>query len=1655
MTIGDHPLTLIIPDVTSDCSTFPETNSAEILRTNLLDELDRMFSGDLRLIAVEGEEAIGRSTLLAQFARRHAPYAISVFIRPNSRITYDPDYIRVDVCHQLHTALGMDPLNLDHVTDTYMLGRFLELQRQARRHKEFVYLVIDGLATLPSTVLGTRDTLLEMLPVEMPNFRSLISGDLEQLKTAIEMMPSAKSFRLVPFTRDETRFYLQGLCENETELKELESLCKGLPGRLSTVRRILMKPTSLADLLAHPQDTLPDLFRIEWKQADLTNDTLTLVLSILAHDRQPHTISQLAVLAGTTHAELAGLLTPLTFLNSDVTSDTVDFVNESFRRFGMSELKAMESRVTELLINYLLDNQETEQALATLPDYLERAGRFDDLVEFLTADRVADVFERSGTLQVVQERVDLGLRTASRLNREADLMRFSIHRSVLEEIASLEAWRSEVEALTALGDYSRALGLAQSAVLKEDALYLLATVAKARLQQGMEADQTLVDQIRAVYREVNPRSLGNRAVEIASELLASCPDLAIELVERSAAQTSAGQELDWAFTQLSVSALILDPEGEQSRRVAKGIRERIKTPDLMELSAKVALMVEASTPESILSRISELPKVSDRLYILRHWTAFNAGQKRALEIVEYAFDLAIQDPTYSPNAQLFRQLAAPLPLADDIERVRPLVRSFSSQLANIERVGPTTEYVRLVVTLAQAESTFDSEGAQQRLLDLYTYVRDRKDLAVRSECSAWLLSGLAAFDGASALESRVGLQAVLESEFNSDKEALLKATADHYQVARQVVEALAWKRFDLAMSVAASLNTEWRRDDALVALLISGLRVPNRELNLRSVRTIIEAIADPEKRADALDQVLERLSHVEQSQPHLSKEFPALLEHLQGMSGSIERAGALARAYRFLFQQRDGTLDQLGPNLLKWLDEAWESLDPGWHKVDVGFDVARQLALAKPEIAWAYVERVGKLRSEAGEQLAVPSFALVMSLYLATRSLSGLLRHRRGHEEALRRLAAIIERLPAVGEKARLYAEVALRCHEQDCAQDCRRIVLERLMPLIHSLDRRDERYYSHAVISAAPAIFAVNSTLAFDLIGKLPIHYRDPAYERICEAILRKRPPGDPYEYSNGQGYELEYADIVQILEIVARVDCDSTAYRYVATVADSVVEHGERITREMRTALVEKLERLVDTKFPAARFITHGGFKVVARCQVYRIQGAPRSQWVGLAEEARGIPNEADAAYVLAIIAGALPRRESGYRDELTLEALHRIQQLPATYDKMERYESLAADVYRFNKAVAKKCVEAAMEIALKADGSDVERPQRRLVDLAYRIDPDFASSLASLGDDDPAKIGVRNGIRDVRKRLHVLELGKKLGDRTGEGKALEMDMRDPNLPQAAWLRLGALNAGLAAPLTTYQVTKYLQGSAMFPLSEAFPILSLIVESIVSRIGNPNQVTTHLLPLFEATMLNAELAERVAVRSAARADCAKRFHASRDQPRSVPIGPGERDKAMDVIRNWAASTVGEYVKICDPFFGLEQLGILRLIQLAKPGCKIYVLTSKNHQDQEVVQHPRDEAYRDYWRFRIAHEDPPEGEIVIASVGKGASPIHDRWILTAGGGLRLGTSLNSIGINKESEISFLSGDEAEALEQRLDQYLIHRKRMHENERVTYSPIVL
>ena len=107
-----------------------------------------------------------------------------------------------------------------------------------------------------------------------------------------------------------------------------------------------------------------------------------------------------------------------------------------------------------------------------------------------------------------------------------------------------------------------------------------------------------------------------------------------------------------------------------------------------------------------------------------------------------------------------------------------------------------------------------------------------------------------------------------------------------------------------------------------------------------------------------------------------------------------------------------------------------------------------------------------------------------------------------------------------------------------------------------------------------------------------------------------------------------------------------------------------------------------------------------------------------------------------------------------------------------------------------------------------------------------------------------------------------------------------------------------------------------------------------------------------------------------------------------------------------------------------------------------------------ENLPTPLDETYRNHWRTRLSDQDPPDTEIVIVGTkSKHELPIHDRWWLTKGAGLRMGTSFHSLGVGRDSELSSLTSEDTLAFEREVDRYLTRSQRDHQGERMLYTRV--
>ncbi len=81
--------------------------------------------------------------------------------------------------------------------------------------------------------------------------------------------------------------------------------------------------------------------------------------------------------------------------------------------------------------------------------------------------------------------------------------------------------------------------------------------------------------------------------------------------------------------------------------------------------------------------------------------------------------------------------------------------------------------------------------------------------------------------------------------------------------------------------------------------------------------------------------------------------------------------------------------------------------------------------------------------------------------------------------------------------------------------------------------------------------------------------------------------------------------------------------------------------------------------------------------------------------------------------------------------------MKKIPTIIDKTNRYEAVAIHAQRKNSAMSRKCLKEGLRLLVQNNDFNADSQQRSFIDLAHMlIDEEFAASLASIVDDDPAR-------------------------------------------------------------------------------------------------------------------------------------------------------------------------------------------------------------------------------------------------------------------------------------------------------------------------------
>ena len=144
-------------------------------------------------------------------------------------------------------------------------------------------------------------------------------------------------------------------------------------------------------------------------------------------------------------------------------------------------------------------------------------------------------------------------------------------------------------------------------------------------------------------------------------------------------------------------------------------------------------------------------------------------------------------------------------------------------------------------------------------------------------------------------------------------------------------------------------------------------------------------------------------------------------------------------------------------------------------------------------------------------------------------------------------------------------------------------------------------------------------------------------------------------------------------------------------------------------------------------------------------------------------------------------------------------------------------------------------------------------------------------------------------------TLELKKALAnqnDLTADMQAKIQKM----IPEIAWMLLGSLNGGNSSSIHIKYTHKFIEIASELPLSQAYPVLSWVIENARCRYANTPQAQTYLRPMYNAALIGTQLTARMTVRSFQELEQAKLLKEKKGSETKGIYRVGDREKVISL---------------------------------------------------------------------------------------------------------------------------------------------------------------
>lgn len=1598
----------------------------EVEREAITSTIQNYFSEGYNLVFLNGESGIGKTTTLHQFTKLNKKDCLVIFLEEQNKSSFIYEAILKDLLIQITHWLGEPVETYGDVSEKYVISKITHLRYQLKKDRKTLYLILDGLYLLIDNNESLLKKIVSLFPGSESKIKLLVSSDGKKLKTYLKNSPAIE-MQLPLLTTLEASSMIPARHRTK-ECERILSTIKKSPGIISNITRILDTGSTIEEIYNDISDEVSPL-EIEWQNnKDHINQNLECICLITFND-SAISISDLSSHTQKDPIDLKKSLSKISFISFDENDNTI-FASIKIKDFCREKLSNHKNETIEKIISFLSNNKL--ENLTDISSIYHRENKLPETIKILSHENMLGFVEKRKSLTELVKQLDIGLGASEKLGQDSEILRYAHLKGLIRGIEASKFLKNEINSLLEKDDISGATDLAMASRSNEEKLQLLALIVKHQKDNGRSYDTPITSEMKDLMSKIDPQIIGlERAMEIALEIFPVLPEDALELITKADPLGFGGaNNPDYAFFRFSLSSLIKEPKNlnlleDSSKNLSEDKRKIIDS---------LKLFKRGTPAETILKEFNNEKSPGNEILILRTWiSSFPKSQDNHL-LINRALELALATSTYTANASFFFDLMAATCQLESIDASKKIYERISSQVQTAKNIGPTADYIRLQLEIYKYER--NKKITSNRLVDtLNECLNELEDKSIS-------LLGICLIDKF-VQENDIRIRHNIAHEKDKLFNLIVNETADQFEILKDSIKIESTIKIKNAMQWAERLNIKYRIHEAY-ELIVSHTAKVCEEVNIEEMCDIITKIKNEPLRKKAATSLLKRCIKMKNISQNEWRRLIKLKNKFTDYKFNCEINISLLKIIEKVSDIKSNDAEKIKQSI----KDNWGKIDGDWKKVDLGFFLHSKAHSIDENLSSEILKETLEIRGDEYLYSDEIAQAHLDSVDLALRVLNYMIREKVSVDKEIEKIIVIINGLPRLSFRIRELSRLCSALQNAEKADNAARIIELHILKEIEKIEPRSDLFRT-CFYWAAPIIAKYN-------LEEFKKHYSKIEYEEdfqdMCiyftfNYFFEKIILGDPFDPIKNYKSDLSFKCLNNLLTIISLSKSLNTTYILSQKISKVIIEKyykDKKITGSQYRDLKQKFEKIINEIIKPSEYINHSGYFICAKGLLYDLeQCKDRQKWINLIEEAEYINNNSDRAFIFSSIAEICPVSFKDIRSELYKKSLKIIENLPSALDKINRYEDLSEKVRLFDKTMAKECIKQGLGISTLVDTDDIEQKRRSLIDIAYSMDNEYGESLSTIFDSDPAK---RSTIEEnIKRKKEDLRITEKMNS----DKDLAYNHK---LPSIAWKSLGKLNANnmkIDRKNTNYM--NLLKSICLYDPHDMYALVSFYIATLSISAKGEENARKILYPVFNTIVSNIGLFLKMYKVGSLRLENHKEDH------EQIVIEPDRQDDAVNFLKSWISRLHGKTIYIVDKYFHLEDLSTISKSINNDPNYKIKIFTVQKREEEILnssgSNNSLDVVLEDYWKTNICSESIPEIHITFASI-KGESdeefPLHDRWWLSDNGGIRLGTSINSLG-RSFSEISVLTNRQYQNIEQTIGGFLDESQREIKGKKIRYK----